>query len=59
MEEKRVVVTGLGAICAVGNDVPSVWQAMKEGKSGVGRLTTFDASKFDSRIAGEVKGFAP
>jgi len=59
MEKHRVVVTGLGAISAIGNDVPSFWQALKEGKSGVGPLKTFDCSKFDSRIAGEVKGFDP
>jgi 3-oxoacyl-[acyl-carrier-protein] synthase II len=59
MEEHRVVITGLGAVCAVGNDVPSFWQALKDGKSGIDMLTIFDASKFDSRIAGEVKGFEP
>jgi len=57
--ETRVVVTGLGVISAVGNDVASFWQALKAGKNGVGPITTFDASKFDSRIAGEVKGFDP
>jgi 3-oxoacyl-[acyl-carrier-protein] synthase II len=57
--EKRVVVTGLGIISAVGNDIPTFWQALKEGKGGIGPLTLFDASKFDSRIAGEVKGFDP
>ena len=57
--KNRVVVTGLGAICAVGNDVASIWQALKTGKSGIGPLTTFDASAFDSHIAGEVKGFDP
>lgn len=57
--ENRVVVTGLGVVSAVGNDVSSFWQALKEGKSGIGQLTTFDPSKFDSRIAGEVKGFDP
>jgi 3-oxoacyl-[acyl-carrier-protein] synthase II len=59
MSENRVVVTGLGAICAVGNDVPSFWSALKAGKGGIGPLASFDASKFDSRIAGEVKGFDP
>ena len=59
MEENRVVVTGLGVISPVGCDVPSFWKSLKEGKNGVGPLTTFDASKFDSRIAGEVKGFDP
>lgn len=59
MEEKRVVVTGLGVISAVGNDVPTFWNSLKDGKSGIGLLTSFDATKFDSRIAGEVKGFTP
>ena len=59
MEEKRVVVTGIGVISPLGNDITSFWQAMKEGKSGVGLITSFDAAKFDSRIAGEVKGFDP
>ena len=57
MEENRVVVTGLGIISPVGNDVLSFWQALQEGKNGVGPITSFDAGPFDSRIAGEVKGF--
>jgi len=59
MKENRVVITGLGVISPVGNDVPTLWKALKEGKSGVGPLTSFDATNFDSRIAGEVKGFDP
>ena len=59
MRENRVVVTGLGVISAVGNDVPSFWEALKTSKSGIGPITSFDASGFDSRIAGEVKGFDP
>jgi 3-oxoacyl-[acyl-carrier-protein] synthase II len=59
MKEHRVVVTGLGVISAVGNDVPTFWKSMKEGKSGIGPITSFDPAKFDSRIAGEVKGFDP
>lgn len=59
MQEHRVVITGLGVISPVGNDVQSFWTSLKEGKSGVGPLTTFDASSFDSHIAGEVKGFDP
>lgn len=55
--ENRVVVTGLGVISPVGNEVDSFWKALKEGKSGIDKLTTFDASAFNSRIAGEVKGF--
>jgi len=46
-------------ISPVGNDVPSFWKALNEGKSGIDRITSFDPSKFDSRIAGEVKGFDP
>lgn len=57
--ENRVVITGLGVITPVGNDIPTFWQALKEGKSGVGKITSFDATAFDSRIAGEVKGFDP
>lgn len=59
MEEHRVVVTGLGVVSAIGNDISTFWNSLREGKSGVGPLTTFDASKFDSRIAAEVKGFVP
>jgi len=53
----RVVVTGLGLISPVGKDVPTAWKSLIDGKSGIGPITYFDASKFDSRIAGEVKGF--
>lgn len=57
MQEKRVVVTGLGVISPIGNDVISFWEAVKTGKSGIDKITGFDASIFESRIAGEVKGF--
>lgn len=57
--KKRVVITGLGAITPVGNDVETFWQSLKEGKSGVGPTTSFDASAFDSRISAEVKDFDP
>ena len=59
IEGHRVVVTGLGVVSPVGNDVASFWKSLKEGKSGTGPTKTFDVSKFDSRIAGEVKGFDP
>ena len=52
-----MVITGWGVITPVGNDIPTFWQALKEGKSGVGMITSFDATAFDSRIAGEVKAF--
>jgi 3-oxoacyl-[acyl-carrier-protein] synthase II len=57
--DRRVVVTGLGVVSPVGNDVASFWDSMKEARSGIAELTTFDAAAFDSRIAGEVKGFEP
>lgn len=57
--KKRVVITGLGAITPVGNDISSFWQSLKDGKSGVGPTTSFDAAGFDSRIAAEVKNFDP
>jgi 3-oxoacyl-[acyl-carrier-protein] synthase II len=56
---KRVVVTGLGVITPVGNDVPTMWEALLAGKSGVGPITRFDAAAFGSKIAAEVKGFDP
>ncbi|WP_303642826.1 beta-ketoacyl-ACP synthase II [uncultured Duncaniella sp.] len=57
MELKRVVVTGLGAITPLGNDVASTWEAAKAGKSGAGPITHFDASKFKTQFACEVKDF--
>jgi 3-oxoacyl-[acyl-carrier-protein] synthase II len=55
----RVVVTGLGIISPVGNDKNRFWQSLVDGRSGVGRITSFDASRFDSQVAGEVKEFNP
>jgi 3-oxoacyl-[acyl-carrier-protein] synthase II len=54
---KRVAITGLGAVTPVGNDVESTWQALLAGRSGIGPITTFDASTFPVRIAGMVKDF--
>lgn len=59
MKERRVVVTGLGIISPVGNDIPTMWDSIVQGKSGIARITSFDPSKFDSQIAGEVKNFDP
>jgi len=56
---RRVVVTGLGAITPLGNDVATTWRAMQEGVSGAGGITKFDASNFPVRFACEVKGFDP
>jgi len=56
---RRVVVTGLGMICGVGNTTPEVWASLLAGKSGVGPITYFDTTQFTSRIAAEVKNFDP
>jgi len=56
---KRVVITGLGAVTPVGNDVPTMWASLLAGTSGVGRIAAFDPSSLDSQIAAEVKGFDP
>ncbi|MEX0811829.1 MAG: beta-ketoacyl-ACP synthase II [Chitinophagales bacterium] len=59
MPLKRVVVTGLGAITPVGNTVPDFWKALCSGKSGAAPISLFDASKFKTHFACEVKGFDP
>src|SRR5580765_7282332 len=56
---RRVVVTGVGLICASGLNTNEVWQSVISGKSGIGQITRFDARCFPCRIAGEVKGFDP
>jgi beta-ketoacyl-acyl-carrier-protein synthase II len=58
-DEQRVVVTGLGTVCPLGNDVGTVWRALVDGKSGVGRITKFDASAFENDIVAEVRDFHP
>ncbi len=57
MELKRVVVTGLGALTPIGNTVPAFWDSLIKGVSGAAPITRFDASKFKTRFACEVKGF--
>ena len=56
---RRVVVTGIGLICAVGNTTEEVWKNLLAGKSGVARITQFDPSQFACQIAAEVKNFDP
>ncbi|HEU4785573.1 MAG TPA: beta-ketoacyl-ACP synthase II [Ktedonobacterales bacterium] len=56
---RRVVITGIGLVTPLGNDTPSTWAALCAGKSGVGPITRFDASRHDVRIAAEVKDFDP
>lgn len=59
MQLKRVVVTGLGALTPIGNDVDSFWKALSNGVSGAGPITRFDAEKFKTRFACEVKDYDP
>ncbi len=59
MSKRRVVITGLGIVSPVGNDVVTAWKNIVEGKSGIGPVTHFDASTFPTRIAGEVRDFDP
>ncbi|MCK9512642.1 MAG: beta-ketoacyl-ACP synthase II [Pigmentiphaga sp.] len=55
--KRRVVITGLGIISPVGNDIPTAWDNIVNGRSGIGRISRFDPSAFSCHIAGEVKGF--
>jgi 3-oxoacyl-[acyl-carrier-protein] synthase II len=57
LARRRVVITGLGIVSPVGIGVPEAWSNILAGKSGIGRITRFDASSLPSQIAGEVKGF--
>ncbi len=56
---RRVVVTGIGLICGVGNSTDETWKALLAGKSGIGPITQFDATQFACRIAAEVRNFDP
>lgn len=58
-ENKRVVVTGLGAVTPLGNTVAETWQGLKTGKNGIGPITRFDTEKFKAKLAAEVKDFDP
>ncbi len=59
MSYPRVVVTGLGAVTPIGNNVNDFWNSLIHGKSGAGKITVFDPARFDSRIAAEVKNYDP
>ena len=57
MSERRVVITGIGVVSPVGNNLASFWDSLKAGRSGIGRIDAFDTGKFDCKIAGEVRGY--
>jgi 3-oxoacyl-[acyl-carrier-protein] synthase II len=57
--QRRVVITGLGTINPLGNDVASFWEGIQQGRSGVGPITRFDPAALEVKIAAEVKGFVP
>ncbi|SDQ21759.1 beta-ketoacyl-ACP synthase II [Pseudoxanthomonas sp. CF125] len=59
MSQRRVVVTGMGMISPLGNDLASSWDAIVNSRSGLGPITSFDASLFTTRIAGEIRNFDP
>ena len=56
---RRVVVTGIGGLCSVGNTAPGIWEAIAAGTSGIATITRFDPEGFETRFAGEVKDFDP
>ena len=57
--ERRVVITGLGAITPIGNTVEEFWKGIKEGKCGIDEITLFDTTEFKVKLAGEVKNYNP
>jgi len=57
MSDRRVVVTGLGLITPIGNDIKTFWENLVAGKSGIRKISLFDASIFDCQIAGEIPDF--
>jgi 3-oxoacyl-[acyl-carrier-protein] synthase II len=59
VSKRRIVITGLGLLSPVGNTVEAAWAAIREGKSGIGPVTEFDASALNTRIAGEIRDFVP
>src|ERR1017187_9123563 len=63
MDERRIVVTGLGAVTSLGNDLASTWEGLVAGRCGIGPITLFDASAFRTKLAAEIKelpsGFDP
>jgi 3-oxoacyl-[acyl-carrier-protein] synthase II len=59
MNDRRVVITGLGVITPVGSDIDTFWSNLKNGVSGIERIQAFDTTDYDCRIGGEVRNFEP
>ena len=57
MENRRVVVTGIGAVSTLGHNAASTWEGMKEGRSGIGLIESMDTTDYSVKIGGEVRGF--
>lgn len=57
MNKRRVVITGLGAVTPIGNNVQELWEGLITGRNGAGKITRFDTSKFATQFACEVKNF--
>ena len=58
-ENRRVVVTGMGAVTPLGNNAGKTWEGLKNGRNGIGPITLFDTEKFKAKLAAEVNGFDP
>ena len=59
MNNRRVVITGMGVVTPVGNDLETFWGSLKNGVSGIRRIEAFDTTNYETKIAGEVRGFDP
>ena len=59
MENRRVVVTGMGTISPIGHHARAAWESMKAGKNGIGPITLFDTTNYKTKLAAEVKDFDP
>ena len=57
--KKRVVITGMGVVHALGLGLEDFWASIKEGRSGISLITRFDTEKYDARVAAEIKNFEP
>ena len=59
MSKRRVVITGMGAVTPIGNNIEEYWQGLQEGRNGIGKITKIDTSGFETQIAAEIKNFDP